>query len=270
MKKFISLFLLCFIALGISSCSPKAPSIENTEKPSPHNNIDIKRTETSDNDTIPLPENPEINNDSSAPKPNEKPKKNQSEPAENKGPKPKEEPKKTQQKPAENKLTKEQAPKKETPAKKTKKIKPLGKYSTPILNKNKDRVSNIRLAAKKINNYRLKPGDVFSFNDVVGKRDEENGFKVATIIVKGELDEDLGGGVCQLSSTLYNAAFEAGLEVVERHPHSRPISYLPSGRDAAVSYGYLDFKFKNNKDYTIKIKAWVEKGKVYTSIYKSK
>lgn len=158
----------------------------------------------------------------------------------------------------------------EAPKKVTQKRTPLGSYKTPLLSKAKNRVDNIKLASKKINGYKVKPGAIFSFNDVVGKRDAENGFKVATIIVKGEYDEDMGGGVCQLSSTLYNAADKAKLEVLERHAHSRAVSYLPEGRDAAVSYGYLDLKFKNNKEYSIEIRAWVESNEVHVAIYKAK
>lgn len=146
----------------------------------------------------------------------------------------------------------------------------LGSCKTPLLNKNSNRVSNIKLAAKKINGYKLKPGATFSFNNVVGKRDAENGFKVATVIVKGEYSEDMGGGVCQLSSTLYNAVDRAKLQVLERHGHSKGVAYLSKGRDAAVSYGYLDLKFRNNKDYSVEIKAWVENNEVHVSIYKAK
>jgi vancomycin resistance protein YoaR len=147
---------------------------------------------------------------------------------------------------------------------------PIGNCKTQLLNKTKNRVSNISLAAKKINGCKVKSGAKFSFNDRVGKRDAQNGFKVATVIVKGEYSEDMGGGVCQLSSTLFNAVDRAKLEVLERHAHSKGVAYLPPGRDAAVSYGYLDFKFKNNKDYTIEIKAWVENNQVHVSIYKAK
>ena len=148
--------------------------------------------------------------------------------------------------------------------------KPLGTYNTPLLSRQNDRVYNIKLAAQKINNYKLNPGDTFSFNDVVGKRDEENGFKVAAVIVNGEDDKDVGGGVCQLSGTIFNAADKAGLDIVERHHHSKAVSYVPEGRDAAVSYGYLDLKFKNNKNYPIEIRTKVENNKVYASIWKAK
>lgn len=145
----------------------------------------------------------------------------------------------------------------------------LGSFQTVLLNKDKERVDNIRLAASKINGYKILPGKTFSFNNVVGKRTTENGFKVASIIINGEYEEGLGGGVCQLSSTLYNAADKAGLKIVERHPHTKQVAYVPLGRDAAISYGHMDLKFKNTKDFLIVIKAQVKNGKVYTSISKA-
>jgi vancomycin resistance protein YoaR len=146
----------------------------------------------------------------------------------------------------------------------------LSSYRTPLLNRNTDRINNILLATKKINGYKLRPGEVFSFNDIVGKRDAENGFKMAAIIVNGEYGEDMGGGVCQLSSTIFNAADKAGMEIIERHSHSKAVKYVPPGRDAAVSYGYLDLKFKNTKSYTVELKARVEDKKLKVYIYKVK
>lgn len=172
--------------------------------------------------------------------------------------------KKTQTKKTQNKKVKKKI-RKSPP-----KVKPLAQYSTPILNQHKDRINNMKLASRKINNFKIQSGDVFSFNDVVGERNEKNGFKLAAIIINGEYDKDLGGGVCQLSSTLYNAADKSGLSIIERHAHSKPITYLPKGRDAAVSYGYLDLKFKNTKSYPVKIKAWVKNNRVYAAIYKAK
>jgi vancomycin resistance protein YoaR len=148
--------------------------------------------------------------------------------------------------------------------------KALGSYRTPLLNRNTDRINNIRLAIKKINGYKLKPGEVFSFNDIVGKRDAENGFKMAVIIINGEYGEDMGGGVCQLSSTIFNAADKAGMEIIEKHSHSKEVKYVPAGRDAAVSYGYLDLKFKNTKTYAVELKAKIEDKKLKVYIYKVK
>jgi hypothetical protein len=157
-----------------------------------------------------------------------------------------------------------------SPEKKPSDPKPLGSYQTPLLNRGKQRMDNIRLAMKKINGYKLKPGETFSFNDVVGKRDADHGFKIAAVIVNGEFGEDMGGGVCQLSSTIFNAADRAGMKILERHSHSREVKYVPKERDAAVSYGYLDLKFKNTKDYSVQLKVAVEDKRLKVYIHKAK
>lgn len=117
-----------------------------------------------------------------------------------------------------------------------------------------NRGHNIRLAASSIHNYLLAPGEVFSFNKATMPRDAEHGYKMAPIIVGGAVIPGPGGGVCQVSTTLYNAVKKADLEIVERFPHSRPVGYVPRGMDATVS-DYLDFKFRNNKDKFIMIKT---------------
>jgi len=116
-----------------------------------------------------------------------------------------------------------------------------------------NRVHNISLAAEKIDNFLLTPGSVFSFNQLVGETSAQDGFKEAPIIVNGELIPGVGGGICQVSSTLYNAALKAGLTIVERHNHGLPIAYLPPGLDATVAYDYLDLKFQNNMETNLLI-----------------
>jgi len=145
----------------------------------------------------------------------------------------------------------------------------IGSYQTTLLDTDSDRVKNIRLAIQKINGYTVQPDEIFSFNGVVGSREPEKGYKKARIILKGKKAEGTGGGICQLSSTLYNAVEEAGLDVVERHSHSKDVHYVPEGQDATVVYGSQDFKFKNTKDYPIKIRASVKNGNVYVSILKA-
>lgn len=93
------------------------------------------------------------------------------------------------------------------------------------------------------------------------------GYKNAPVIVKGELQEGVGGGVCQVSTTLYNSVLYAGLDVVQRRAHSIPSSYVSIGRDAAVAYGSLDFVFRNSHDYPVYIKAFVSGNKVTARIY---
>ena len=110
------------------------------------------------------------------------------------------------------------------------------------------------------------PGKEFSYNKVVGERTTKNGFKEAIIYADGELDYGIGGGICQISSTLYNSVLLANLEIVERKNHSMTVSYLPIGCDATVSYGSVDFKFKNSRSYPIKISATVNTGVITISV----
>jgi hypothetical protein len=109
-----------------------------------------------------------------------------------------------------------------------------------------NRTTNIRLAAKAINGTVIDAGKVFSFNRTVGPRYASKGYKEAVIFLNGKKDKGLGGGICQVSSTIYNAVLGAGLMVVERHAHSLPVTYVAPGRDATVFYGVQDFRFKNN------------------------
>ena len=97
------------------------------------------------------------------------------------------------------------------------------------------------------------PGDVFSYNDVVGERTAERGFKEATIYVGNSAEDGLGGGVCQVTSTIYYATLRADLEIVERYAHSREVTYVPKGEDATVAWGSKDFKFANNTGFPIKV-----------------
>lgn len=133
--------------------------------------------------------------------------------------------------------------------------KKLGDFETDYSSSIKNRKENIRLAASKFNNMKLNPGDEVSFNDVVGEISEETGFKNATVIVGGEYEDGIGGGICQVSTTLYNSLVLSDLEITERHNHSRPIHYVDLGTDAAVARGYKDLKFKNNTNNSILILA---------------
>ncbi|HOJ09464.1 MAG TPA: VanW family protein [Clostridiales bacterium] len=134
----------------------------------------------------------------------------------------------------------------------------IAEYTTPIVDNTDSRMKNIWLAADKINNLVLAQGEEFSFNRVVGNRTEEKGYEYAPIIIKTEegpkKEDGIGGGVCQLSTTIYNAVEECGLEITERHTHSSEVTYVTPGEDAAVSYGSIDFKFKNNRSYPIMLK----------------
>lgn len=139
----------------------------------------------------------------------------------------------------------------------------LGAYVTGMFTSTDNRISNVKKAAKRINGEVIGPNETFSFNETVGNSNlPEDGWKKAGVFIGGKLVDDYGGGICQVSSTLFNAAEEAGMVMVERHAHSRDISYVPKGRDATVAYGALDFKFANPYDYPVKIKA-----KVYDDTY---
>jgi len=143
----------------------------------------------------------------------------------------------------------------------------LGSYSTRYDEKNKDRTNNLVLATKKINGIVLSPGEEFSYNKIVGERTISAGYKESKIYSNGQVVDGLGGGICQISSTLYNAVVFANLEVKERHNHQFITSYVEPGRDATVAYGSKDFKFINNRAYPIKIKMNVNNGVAKVEIY---
>jgi vancomycin resistance protein YoaR len=147
--------------------------------------------------------------------------------------------------------------------------KKIGQYLTYFNAANKQRSANITLAAIAINNHVVFPGQTFSFNQVVGKRTVGKGYLPAPVIVKGELTEGIGGGICQVSSTLFNAAENSGLKIVERYSHSKSVSYVPKGRDATVSWYGPDFRFTNRYNQPILIKAKVYEGKLIVTIYSS-
>lgn len=145
----------------------------------------------------------------------------------------------------------------------------IGDYATYFNSNNKERSHNIVLASEAINNHVVFPGETFSFNKVVGKRTKEKGYMRAPVIVKGEFSEDIGGGICQISSTLYNAVDKAGLTITERYSHSKRVAYVPSGRDATVSWYGPDFRFTNNYNQPILIRSNVYGGTVRIAVYSS-
>ena len=111
------------------------------------------------------------------------------------------------------------------------------------------------------------PGDTFSYNETIGDTTIENGYKVASVYENGKTSTGVGGGICQVSSTLYSAVLYADLKVVERRNHSLTVGYVPKGQDATVSYGSIDFKFANNTDYPIKISSAANGGTVTAVSY---
>jgi vancomycin resistance protein YoaR len=143
----------------------------------------------------------------------------------------------------------------------------LGLYTTIFDAKEANRTANIKLAARKINGHIIYPGQVFSFNETVGPRDTAHGFKEALEIVDGEFVPGIGGGVCQVSSTLYNSTLLANLAIVERTNHSKPLVYVPLGRDATVAFGVIDFKFQNTLDFPVMIMAETDGNKLHIGLF---
>lgn len=143
----------------------------------------------------------------------------------------------------------------------------LSTYTTNYDSSNINRDNNLKLAAQKLNGAIVSPEEEFSYNKRVGKRTIEAGFKEAKAYAGGKVVLDVGGGICQLSSTLYNATLLANLNITDRHNHYFKTAYVPEGRDATVSWGAVDFKFKNNRKYPIKIEAVAEDGVVTVNIY---
>ncbi len=136
----------------------------------------------------------------------------------------------------------------------------ISSFSTNYVASNINRSINLKIAAEKINGKVLMPGEEFSFNQVVGKRTVEEGYKDAAIYADGGVVDGLAGGICQISSTLYNAVLLANLQITERRNHTYTTSYLEAGKDATVVWGTIDFKFVNSRAYPIKIEASVAGG----------
>ena len=132
---------------------------------------------------------------------------------------------------------------------------------------NQNRNTNVRLAAEAINGTVIKPGQEFSFNGTVGQRTEAKGYKGAAAYNNGEVVQEIGGGVCQVSTTLYNAVFKAGLKISSRRSHTFEPSYVTPGRDATVSWDQPDFKFINNSSTAIGLRASYADQKVTVSVY---
>lgn len=143
----------------------------------------------------------------------------------------------------------------------------LATFSTRFDGSNYNRNTNIKLAAKKVNGTVILPGEKFSFNTIVGSRTIEAGFKEGTAYVGGKVVPDVGGGVCQVSSTIYNTALLANMQIVERSNHMFTTGYVAASRDATVYYGSLDFVFKNSRKYPIKMVASANGGVCKVSIY---
>lgn len=147
----------------------------------------------------------------------------------------------------------------------------LAEVSTPLNNNTPNRRGNIILTCEKINETVLMPRDTFSFNQIVGNRTEDLGFKPAPTFMDGKIVDSVGGGICQVSSTLYYACLLSDLEIAHREGHSMCPDYIEKpGLDATVSWGAIDYKFKNSTDNPIKILVWVEGTTVYVKLMGTK
>ena len=142
----------------------------------------------------------------------------------------------------------------------------ISAYTTQTTNNN-NRNTNIQLSARAISGRAVQPGEIFSFNGATGERTAAKGYKEAPAIAGGQSKDEVGGGVCQTSSTLFNAVARANLEIIERNPHAWPSSYIEKGLDATVNWPGLDFKFRNNTDQPIFIIAGYNKRQVTVNIY---
>ena len=143
----------------------------------------------------------------------------------------------------------------------------ISSFSTSFSSSTINRINNIQLATKAIDGILLMPGESFSFNETVGERTRERGYKEAGVIVGDKIESGLGGGICQVSSTLYNAMLNANIKASERRNHSLPLSYVGKGLDATVDWGNIDLKFKNTLNTPIYIEAYIQNKNVYFNIY---
>ncbi|NMB26489.1 MAG: hypothetical protein GX987_00360 [Tissierellia bacterium] len=143
----------------------------------------------------------------------------------------------------------------------------IGEFSTSFKGSSSDRVENIRISSKAVSNKLIMPGDTVSFNQTTGPREKKYGYREAIVILEGDFTPGVGGGVCQTSTTLYNALLLANVTIVERSHHSIPAKYVKFGQDAAVSYGHMDLKFRNDFDYPIYINSRVSGDRVYFYVY---
>lgn len=145
----------------------------------------------------------------------------------------------------------------------------LGSYTTHV-GGSAARISNVKLASASVSGTVLNSGDIFDYNEVVGQRTTARGYQPAPAYVQGETVDEIGGGVCQPSSTLYLATLKSNLEIVERYAHRYVPAYIPKGMDATVSWGGPNYRFRNNTDYPVKIQSVYSKGYLTMTLYGTK
>lgn len=143
----------------------------------------------------------------------------------------------------------------------------VASYSTIIKDKSSGRLTNIQITCSTLNGTIIEPGETFSFCQTVGKPTAERGYQEASVIINHKTEKGIGGGNCQVSSTLYNAVLAVpGLKVTERHEHGKDVTYVPEGKDAAVSYGSLDLKFRNETGSRLRIDATTDNSSIVIKI----
>lgn len=144
----------------------------------------------------------------------------------------------------------------------------IASFSTPLKSKATGRRTNIEITASSLEGTVIEPGQTFSFNEIVGKPSSARGYQKADVLVDGKTIQAIGGGNCQVSTTIYNAALQVpDFEILERHDHSKKVPYIAKGKDAAVSYGSLDLKFKNNGSQSYKLFVNVTDSVIQATFY---
>lgn len=146
----------------------------------------------------------------------------------------------------------------------------IGEFTTDISSSSNDRKTNIKISSAAVSKKLLLPGESLDFNNTVGKVSAEKGYRNAHVLKDGAYEDGLGGGMCQTSTTLYNALVRAGVKILERHPHSRAANYVPKGQDGAVWYGSKNLRFKNSYDFPIYIDSNVTNNKLTFYVYGNK
>lgn len=145
----------------------------------------------------------------------------------------------------------------------------ISSFSTPIVDDDDNRINNIEITCKRISGTIVEANSEFSFCDTVGEPTSEDGYKEAHAILDGEVVDSIGGGNCQVSTTIYNAAKKIdNVEITERHEHGKDVGYIEEGEDATVAYDYFDLKFENNNDFDLELEAYIKDEKVCVDIYK--
>lgn len=206
-------------------------------------------------------ENPDSEQDASPPSESQEPKSADDSQPQEQSEQDQEQPQQKQQTPPQSQN--QQAPKQPAQSAQPKQV---GYCETKLMDAGRPRITNLKLAMRKINGKVIAPGAEFSFNRFVGRRTATKGYKEATIYRNNKEVKEVGGGICQLSSTLYSAALDAGMTITERHEHQLPVDYIQQGRDATVYYGRLDFRFVNSLDVPVKISCSIKNRKVIVAL----